>query len=112
MRELCLPVLLVDNVENDEVVEQRSLDQMYQSELVFATHRMTVTSSCNMKLHRFPLDTQDCSLQLASCKLFVEKEIALIVKRTFRMTSRRMFLVFLHTFVNLFQTRFLRTNWF
>jgi len=33
-------------------------------------YRITATLSCPMKLHKYPLDTQDCPMTFSSCKLF------------------------------------------
>ena len=48
--------------------------------------RITLTLSCPMKLHKFPLDTQTCHIQLESCK-FKQTEC----KHTHAHDSHRMY---------------------
>ncbi|OUC43718.1 hypothetical protein D917_09585, partial [Trichinella nativa] len=35
---------------------------------VLTSQRLTVTASCPMLLHLFPLDSQECTLEIESCK--------------------------------------------
>lgn len=38
--------------------------------LLFAFYRLSLTLSCSMKLHKYPLDDQLCPINVESCKYF------------------------------------------
>ena len=37
----------------------------------FGHFRLTVTASCPMKLQYFPMDTQNCQIEIESCEFFL-----------------------------------------
>lgn len=49
---------------------QRKIGMRHVNKLFFFLPRITTTAACMMDLRRYPLDEQNCTLEIESCKYF------------------------------------------
>lgn len=52
------------------VCSQRKIEMRRINKLFFFLPRITTTAACMMDLRRYPLDEQNCTLEIESCKYF------------------------------------------